>query len=381
MLNTRVGLIVYGGLELISGGYLYDRQLVAALRARGCDVQVFALPGRSYPHNLLDNLRPAVQWRIERARLDLLLEDELCHPSLLALNRWLQSRLDVPIVSIVHHLRVSERHALWQRSLYRRVERAYLQSVDGFVFNSRATAESVRRLAGGTQPSVIAWPSGDRFNQRIDHAAIEARAYSAPPLRIVFLGNVIPRKGLETLIDAVARLPADDWSLCIVGDLESDRALIRRLRQRIQGHRLRDRIWLAGRCSDDEVASILRAAHVLVVPSSYEGFGIAYLEGMSFGLPAIGTTLGGASEIITNGVNGWLVQPGDDGDLSARLLELIRDRDLLARMSRAALKRAQDHPTWAESMERAADFIWGAANARHFLSRPTPASEAPASGG
>jgi glycosyltransferase involved in cell wall biosynthesis len=159
------------------------------------------------------------------------------------------------------------------------------------------------------------------------------------------------------LIDAVAMLPSDAWLLTVIGDLEHDAELTRRLRKRIRARGLNNPIWLVGRLGESEVSSILSESHVMVVPSSYEGFGIAYLDGMGFGLPAIGTATGGAGEIITSSVDGWLVPPGDARTLSARLMELLRDHDLLIRMSRAALERAHRHPSWEASMYRAVDFI------------------------
>ena len=78
-------------------------------------------------------------------------------------------------------------------------------------------------------------------------------------------------------------------------------------------------VTLTGVISDAELAAILGRSHVLVVPVEYEGFGTAYLEGMGFGLPAIGTTSGGAGEIIADGVNGYLVPPNDPTMLADRL--------------------------------------------------------------
>jgi len=85
------------------------------------------------------------------------------------------------------------------------------------------------------------------------------------------------------------------------------------------------------------------------VPSSYEGFGIVYLEGMGFGLTALGTTAGAAGEIISDGENGYLITPDDAAGLAARLETLADDRTLLARMGTAARAHYQRSPTWAET--------------------------------
>jgi glycosyltransferase involved in cell wall biosynthesis len=89
------------------------------------------------------------------------------------------------------------------------------------------------------------------------------------------------------------------------------------------------------------------------VPSSYEGFGIVYLEGMQFGLPAIAGTAGAAKEIITHGHNGFLGPPGNPEALAHHIELLIRDRDLLLKMCLAAHDRAAAHPTWNDSADRA----------------------------
>jgi glycosyltransferase involved in cell wall biosynthesis len=94
----------------------------------------------------------------------------------------------------------------------------------------------------------------------------------------------------------------------------------------------------------------LARAHVLAVPSEYEGFGIVYLEGMSFGLPAIAGAHGAAREIVAAGENGYLVAPHDAVTLAMHLAELGRDRDRLTQMSLAARARFLAQPRWSESM-------------------------------
>ena len=99
----------------------------------------------------------------------------------------------------------------------------------------------------------------------------------------------------------------------------------------------------------DDVPKILDSLDLFVLSS--------YLEGMGFGLPAIATTAGGASEIITNGVNGFLVPPADPLALKDRILQLAGDRGLLAEMSLAALERYRGHPTWEQSAHRIRSFL------------------------
>ena len=89
----RVGLIIYGHLDIRSGGYLYDRKLVAALRARGDEVAVLSLPWRNYGRHLLDNWDRRLLANARASQLDVLLQDELNHPSLVWQNARLRATL------------------------------------------------------------------------------------------------------------------------------------------------------------------------------------------------------------------------------------------------------------------------------------------------
>ena len=100
------------------------------------------------------------------------------------------------------------------------------------------------------------------------------------------MGNLIPRKGLHTLLAALALLPREDWRLTVVGSLEMDPPYVAGIRRQIAalGLTAGDPCWDP---SPEELAARLRGSHLLAVPSSYEGFGIVYLEAMHFGLPVI----------------------------------------------------------------------------------------------
>ncbi len=361
----RIGLLIYGSLDTLSGGYLYDRKLVEYLRAHGDTVEVLSLPWRSYPRHLLDNFSGELLARLQRLQVDVLLQDELNHPSLFEINRRLaQSKKPYPLVGIVHHLRSSERRFAWQNRLYAWVERRFLHTLDGFIFNSQATRLSVEGLAVDTRrlPWVLAYPAGDRFQTwALNSEAVTLKCCQPGPLRLVFVGSLIPRKGLHTLLEALAYLPGAPCRLDVVGSVGANPAYARQVQDQARQLGLDPLVHFHGALGEQDLGRLLAQAQVLVTPSSYEGFGIVYLEGMSFGLPAIGTSAGAAGEIITDGENGFLVPPEDPRTLSNRLQELCNDRPRLARLSLAARRRFETFPTWEQSAAKIRAFLVGLA--------------------
>lgn len=364
----RVGLVIYGSLDTLSGGYLYDRQLVESLRNQGDTVEIFSLPWRNYAARLTDNLT----FRLPPG-LDILIQDELNHPSLLGANR---GKHPYPVISLVHHLRCSEQRPAWQNFFYRLVETRYLRSVDGFIFNSQTTRGVVNSIldksilensifgtlgfgkAGLEQgkPSIVAYPPTDRFGEGLSEREVVERARNGP-LRILFLGNVIPRKGLHVLLDALSRLHPSSFILDIVGSLTTDPAYAHAMQQRSMVYGLSSVVTFHASLNNAPLVEKLSNARVLVVPSSYEGFGIVYLEGMGFGLPAIGTTAGAAGEIIRDGETGFLVAPEDAPALAARLENLATDRALLTRLSLNALERCRQQPKWEQTAGEIRQFL------------------------
>src|SRR5215211_4393478 len=157
--QMRIGLVIYGSLDTLSGGYLYDRKLVEYLRRQGDSVDVISLPWRNYAAHLADNLRFKLP-----ENLDILIQDELNHPSLIVANR---GKHPYPIISLVHHLRCSELRPKWQNVFYRVIEKKYLHSVDGFIINSKTTERVVNGFLEKRKPSIVAYPPTDRFGAPI----------------------------------------------------------------------------------------------------------------------------------------------------------------------------------------------------------------------
>jgi glycosyltransferase involved in cell wall biosynthesis len=343
----RVGLTLYGSLDGRSGGFRYDRRLVEELRAAGDTVEVVELPWRAYGRGLLDIADPRLRERLD-VDVDVMLQDELAHPSLVGTNR----SLPYPTVSVVHHLRADEQRPL--APFYRAVEARYLDTVDGVVCNSTATCESVTDLGVDPERAVVAPPAGDRFEPDVTSDGIDRRA-TERPTRIAFVGNVTPRKGLDTLVEGLAAADIDA-ELTVVGRVvDPEHALA--VRRAIREHGLGDRVRLRGELSDDGLADVLRSSHLLAMPSRHEGFGIAYLEGMRFGLPALASRAGGATDLVTDGDNGVLVRPDDPAAVARGLERIAGDPDRLAEMGRAARARAEAHPEWPETVGRVRDLL------------------------
>lgn len=362
----KIGFLIYGSLDTLSGGYLYDRKLVEYLHAQGDMVEIISLPWRSYAAHLSDNFsfrpwnpkdreHPQGTRGVGLQKFDILIQDELNHPSLIAANHGKHS---CPIISLVHHLRCSELRPKWQNKLYRMVEMKYLQSVDGFIFNSQTTKGVVNGLIGNSKPSVIAYPPTDRFGEAISKEEISKRATSKE-LKILFLGNVIERKGLQTLLNALPILHANRLSfiLDVVGSLTTDPNYAKQMQEFITVNNLSSIVRFHGALDNEPLKQKLQQAHVLVVPSSYEGFGIVYLEGMAFGLPAIGTTAGAAGEIIEHGKTGYLIEPNDSTTLATHITQLASDRNLLTELSLNARKRYIQQPSWNDTAGQIRTFL------------------------
>jgi glycosyltransferase involved in cell wall biosynthesis len=350
----QIGLIIYGSLDTMSGGYLYDRKLVTYLQGQGDNVEIISLPGHSYLSHLADNLHVRLP-----AGLDILIEDELNHPSLLTANARPHP---YPIVSLVHNLHSSEKRPAWQNTFYRTLERHFLRSVDGFILNSQTTCQAVNLLVGGRnkansldKPYIVATPGGDRLGN-LTPKEVQRRAIEPGPLRLIFLANLTPLKGLHVLLEAI-NYNNSGFQLDVIGSLDVDIAYAREMQNFTKVHGLQSGVKFHGVLDGAHLINKIKRAQILVIPSYYEGFGIAYLEGMAFGLPAIGTTAGAIPQIISDGENGYLIEPCDSKMLAHRLKELAGNRGLLTRMSLAALEHFRSHPTWGQSAEVIRSFL------------------------
>jgi glycosyltransferase involved in cell wall biosynthesis len=356
---VNIGFVVYGSIDTLTGGYLYDKHMTEHLTVRGHRVDILSLPVKCHPFKFGDNFTSFLIRRVAEGGYDLLLQDELCHPSLFLLNHRLRRRVSTPIVAVVHHLLCQEPRPRGLNSLMALPEAAFLDSVDGFIFNSRSTQQAVFQLSPAHRPFVVAQPGGDRFRNRISAAWIKERSLQPGPLRLLYVGLVIERKGLLPLLEALADVDRDHWRLEVVGDTSLVPDYVWRVQQTIDAHGLASNVRLSGTLSKEALAARFIDSHLLCMPFAYEGFGIVTLEAMNFGMPVLGSTNGATPELVRYGGNGLLFDRGDLHALAAAVRELHTDRRRLLGMSVAAHEAARVHPTWNESMQRIERFLEG----------------------
>lgn len=355
----RVALVIYGPIDQVSGGYFYDRKLVAHLEQRGDRVDILSIPGTNYALALLQAPRAA---QLDYSPYDVVILDELVHPSFFLTNLWRCPKgagSGGPLIlALVHHLRVSEAHPPYLVPLYRWVERTFFARADGFIFNTPFTKDSVQRLFPNRLPSVIGLPSGNF--PRKDPEEGPRPMEEGEALTLLFVGNVIKRKGLHSLLEALLILNAEGKNvvktLLVAGNVHVDPAYVRGL-YTMAARLPPGMVQFLGPVSDAKLLELYGQSQILAVPSTHEGFGIVYLEAMGQGLIPLASADGGASLLVDHGVNGFLVRPGDAGQLKRILEELGTDRQLLNRMRSAALHKAASFPDWEASMEAVYNFI------------------------
>jgi len=153
----------------------------------------------------------------------------------------------------------------------------------------------------------------------------------------------VPRKGYDVLIAALARLRDRRWRLLIVGDRTRGPATAESLSNEIARLGLADRVEMTGPIAAERLTALYASSDLFVLPSRFEGYGMAYTEAIAHGVPVVGTRAGAIPETVPAGA-GILVPPDDVDALAAALARLIDDRAELERLASGA--RAASFPTW-----------------------------------
>src|ERR1700730_3513081 len=331
--------VVPGDLATPTGGYAYDRRMIAELRALGWQMQGLDI-GDGFP-------RPTAAARVaaERRLAELPIERPIVIDGLAFGVLAKEAQALAPgrrLVALVHHpLALETGLSSGESAALCAGERAALACARHVIATSPSTARLlVADYAVAPQQLSIVRPGTDRVAGR-------PRA-PGPVVDLLAVGSVVPRKGYDILVAALAEIPEPAWRLTIAGDRERAPATAARLDDQIAGVGLAGRVTFVGAVTPQRLMQLYAAADLFVLPSRFEGYGMAYAEAIAHGVPVVGTRAGAIPDTVPAGT-GVLVPPDDVDALATimrRLIENPSERERLAAGARAA---APTFPSWQES--------------------------------
>lgn len=344
MTERVLHLVVPGSLDQKTGGYLYDARMVAGLGALGWRVVVHGLAG-DFP-----GAGPREEAGLAEVLRDLpdgarVLLDGLAMAAFRGASRSHAARLRV--LGLVHHPLADETGLpAAERARFAALERDALAACSGIIVTSAFTAA---RLGGyGVRPERlrVVYPG-------VDPAPAATGPGPGEPPRLLCVGAVVPRKGQDVLVRALARIRDARWSCACVGSLTRAPGFASAVLAKVVDEDLAGRIRFPGECDRRDLDEHYDAASVFVFPSHYEGYGMALAEALVRGLPVVSTTGGAIPDVVPPGA-GVLVPPGDERALADALGGLLSEPEGAARraeMGAAARRHGLTLPCWTRAVE------------------------------
>ncbi|TDI25822.1 MAG: glycosyltransferase [Acidobacteria bacterium] len=349
-LSRDLHVVVPGALEQRTGGYIYDARIVRGLRALGWGVEVHNLGGTFPDADAVarTSMTSTLAGIPAGARVVI---DGLAMGGLPEPVRAERARLR--LLALVHHPLADETGLDEpRRARFAALERDALAGCTGVLVTSEFTA---RRLgAFGVDPDRVraVQPGTDRARPAIGPGA------DAPPA-LLCVASLAPRKGQDVLVRALSRLQDLSWTCVCAGSLDRVPGYATMVRGLTRETGLEGRIRFPGECEPDRLDDLYHHASLFVLPSHYEGYGMALADALARGLPVVSTT-GGAIPHTVPGDASVLVPPGDDAALTEALGRLLADGTGARRrgeLAHAARRHAQGLPDWTQAAQAFADAL------------------------
>lgn len=331
----HISLFVPAPFDQVSGGYGYDRRMVAELRASGHTVNVVELAGE-FPLTD-DTAREAAcaAWdRLEAATRPMI--DGLALPAFAGMEDALVAR---GAIGLIHHptaletgLAEAERESLrgMEQRLYRRLYR--------LVVTSEQTAERLTGAFGVDRARIaVVVPGTDD--------APRGTGSGGPGCAILSVGTLVPRKGYDVLLRSLARLFDLDWHLTIAGSPRRDPAHAEALAALAEGLGIAQRVRFAGEVTGAALEALWHGADLFALATWFEGYGMAVAEALKRGVP-VAVCAGGAAAALVEPEAGVVCEPGDQVQLSKALRRVIFSPSLRAEMGEVAWQIGQKLPCW-----------------------------------
>ncbi len=322
-----------GDIETKTGGYIYERRLLMALREGGRDVRLLRLPA-SFPDPSPAEMAVAVAALQALPTSEPLIIDGLVFG---AIETAGLRRVRAPFVAMIHHP----------------------LALETGLAPARATMLAQREADNLALAGHVVVPSAHTARILVDQFRLpEARISIAPPgfdtivadaipcarPRILSVGILAPRKGHDILLDALAQITDLDWSAIIVGAPHVPETAAALMAQRSELG-LDARVAFRGLVSDEALRDEYRRATVFALATRYEGYGMVLSEALQYGLPIISCHVGAVPDTLPPGA-GVLVPPDDPGAFAAALRRILNDGPLRDRLAAVSANEGRALPTW-----------------------------------
>jgi glycosyltransferase involved in cell wall biosynthesis len=337
----RVAFAVPGDLATPTGGYAYDRRVISELERLGWEIDVIDL-GEGFPQPSAAERNAARERLMNIPAGCSIIIDGLAFGVLPDVAPALSR--DHALIALVHHpLAFESGLSAAQAERLRVSERAALASARGVIVTSATTARLLTAEYGvAADRIIVACPGTDPVPP--------ARGSSDGVIRLLAVGAIVPRKGYDVLIAALAMLKDVAWHLTIAGDRTRDAQTAAKLDADIRRFGLGERISVFGAVSDERLAELYLQADLFTLASRYEGYGMVFSEAVAHGLPIVGTSAGAIPETVPAGA-GLLVPPDDATALASALRRAIENSGERQRMAAASREAACRFPTWQDSAQ------------------------------
>jgi glycosyltransferase involved in cell wall biosynthesis len=348
-----VAFLLPAPIDTPTGGFVYDRQVIAGLRRLlAAPLQVLALPG-GFPAPAPASVAAAAEAIARLPGGTLLIADGLVLTPLAAPLRQQAGRM--PLIALIHHPLADETGLPpGERTRLQREETQALALAAGVIVTSRTTAQRLADFAVDLKRIAVVPPAAvtrpRARPRRRQHSA-------ADPVRLLCVASLTPRKGQDLLLRALQPLRRLPWRLDLVGP-ERDRAYARWLRGLIAALRLRGRVRIHGALPAVALDHAFCAADVFALASHHEGFGMAPLEALGYGLPVVTTRAGALPEALPAGA-ALLVAADNRPALTAALGPLLRRRAMRQAAAARARRAAQGLRSWSEVQAEFAAVVQG----------------------
>ena len=339
--------VVPGDLQTRTGGYGYDRRIVAGLRERGWEVNVVSLDD-TFPFPT-----PAAREEARRAFAAIpdrttVIADGLALGALPDEAERARDRLN--LIALVHHPLAEETGLAASRaSALAASERRSLAAVRSVVVTSESTAALLGCYGVGPERITVVHPGTDQAPVARGSARASGEDSEPIELTMVCVATLTPRKGHQILFRALASLPHRRWRLRCAGSLDRDRSLVERLSSFLRDQGLQDRVELLGDLDANRLAVEYERSDLFVLATLYEGYGMAVAEALARGLPVVSTATGNIPALVGDDA-GIVVPPNDEAAFREALALVVGDPVLRRRLAAGARRVRGRLPTWADSV-------------------------------